>query len=54
MNQVDALSFIVHREFSVIDRGKVIVEKLTKNLIPRQNLKCQFQATIGNKVVARS
>ena len=47
---VDALSFIVNRQFSY-PRGRTMVEQLRK-VVPRQQYEVRIQAAIGAKIIA--
>lgn len=47
---VDALSFIVHKDFSYY-RGRAIIARL-KEVVPRQQYEVRLQAAIGAKVIS--
>jgi GTP-binding protein LepA len=49
-DMVDALSFIVNRQFSYV-RGRAIVEQLRK-VVPRQQYEVKIQAAIGAKIIS--
>jgi len=50
--QIDAFSMMVH-ESKAFSRGKFVTEKL-KDIIPRHQFEIPVQASIGQKVIARS
>jgi len=50
--RVDALSLIVHKEFSQT-RGRDLAERM-KNIIPRQMFDVAIQAAIGTNIIART
>ena len=50
--QIDAFSMLVH-ESKAYNRGKFVTEKL-KDIIPRHQFEIPVQASIGQKVIARS